>query len=151
MLLCINSESHLYLWFHKLSSDTNKICTENLFVLLSVASKWNVKIEICLLRLILSLCLSVGVFACSLFSSYWCYFNKMRGATFSPYTSIKGERLPVENDTCYKQWSPQCHARPRSDPHFQAVATPLPITIPRSWHLNVWTCACIVHLIREHF
>ena len=87
--------------------------------LLSVASKSNANIEICLPRLTLSLSLSVGVFACRLFSSYWCYFNKRQGTAFLSYMSIKGGRLAGENDACYKQWPPQCHTRPRSDPHFQ--------------------------------
>ena len=45
---------------------------------------------------------------------------------------IKGGRLAGEIDACYEQLPPQCYARPRCDPHFQVVANPLPIAIPRS-------------------
>ena len=76
------------------------------------------------------------MFACRLFSSYWCYFNKRQGTT-SLYV-CQGGRLAGGNDACYKQWSPQCHAPPCSDPHFQALAAALPITIPR--FLCCWCC-----------
>ena len=84
-----------------------------------------------------SLCWCVGEGAGrGSFPSDKCYFNKMQETTLLWHMSIKGGRLVWKNDACYKQWSPQCHARPRSDPYFRAVVASLPIANPKSWYLT---------------